>query len=92
MIIFYVVHMITGVVAFVFDSSRFLGLVTPIVLFFVAFPIALLIKYQAFYGAANGYGYFEMYKSLELFFIIVGKSYGSLSLFVIFGFVYSFYL
>ena len=74
MIILYVVHFITGIVAFVFDSSRVLGLITPIVHFFVAFPIALLIKFQAFYGAANGFGYFEMYKSLELFFIIAGKS------------------
>ena len=73
MILFYIVHFITGIIAFVFDSTRFLGLVTPIVHFFVAFPIALLIKYQAFYGAANGFGYFEMYKSLELFFIISGK-------------------
>ena len=73
MILFYIIHFITGIVAFVFDSTRFLGLITPIVHFFVAFPIALLIKYQAFYGAANGFGYFEMYKSLELFFIIAGN-------------------
>ena len=66
-------NFVTGIVVFVFDSTKFLGLITPLIHFLVALPIAMLIKYQAFYGAANGYGYFKMYRQLELFFIIAGN-------------------